>query len=299
MNAPSAQTTEQLRECQQLTRQVCAELGNSQDFISALKTVLKALKNFAACEAAAIRLRHDGDYPCYLWDGFPDAFIKQEYSLLRCDSAGNPIPELDGKGFELECMCGIIIRGRAKPACAFFTPGGSFWTNSTTDLMATSTEQDRQVWTRDYCNACGYESVALVPLKARNQTLGLLQLNDHHRDRFAFELIEHLELLAAQIALAAWGEALNARLQQTVMMNGKLHRLLSVCSHCHRIKNSHGRWHSFESYLTSHVKMRVSHGLCPVCAKERYPDLHLATNNDLDQVVDFPSPEAPPPDKPK
>ena len=72
--------------------------------------------------------------------------------------------------------CGNVICGRIDAKQPFFTAAGSFWTNSTTKLLATTTEQERQARTRNRCNGEGYESVALVPLRHGSATLGLAQV---------------------------------------------------------------------------------------------------------------------------
>ena len=52
------------------------------------------------------------------------------------------------------------------------------------------------------CNAEGYESVALVPLRVGEETLGLLQLNAIRPDRFTLETVEIWERLADHLAVA-------------------------------------------------------------------------------------------------
>ena len=99
--------------------------------------------------------------------------VKDGKDILR-DSKGNPV---------LECMCGNIIQGRFDPKLDFFTKGGSFWSNCTTDLLASTTEEDRQARTRNRCNGEGYESVALIPIKSKGVTVGLLQLNDKEKNK--------------------------------------------------------------------------------------------------------------------
>ena len=99
-------------------------------------------------------------------------------------------------------MCGNIICGRFDPAKPFFTPQGSFWTNGTTELLATTTDADRQARTRNRCNGEGYESVALIALRAGQQNLGLLQLNDRRKGRFSRESIALWERLAGYLAVA-------------------------------------------------------------------------------------------------
>ena len=99
-------------------------------------------------------------------------------------------------------MCGNVICGRFDPSKPFFTARGSFWTNCTTELLATTTEADRQARTRNRCNGEGYESVALIALRVGEDRLGLLQLNDHRKDRFTAERIALWERLAGYLAVA-------------------------------------------------------------------------------------------------
>ena len=56
--------------------------------------------------------------------------------------------------------------------------------------------------TRNCCNAVGYESVALIPLRAREGVIGLFQFNDHRRGRFTAERVAFLEGLVNYTAIA-------------------------------------------------------------------------------------------------
>lgn len=56
-------------------------------------------------------------------------------------------------------------------------------------MLATTTDTNRQTRTRNRCNSVGYESVALIPLRSANETFGLIQLNDHREGRFTPELM--------------------------------------------------------------------------------------------------------------
>ena len=109
-----------------------------------------------------------------------------------CDPDGNPV---------LQCMCGNVLCGRFNPAKPFFTARGSFWSNCTTDLLASTTDADRQASTRNRCNGEGYESVALVALRVGQTTYGLLQINDKRKDRFTPRRIALLEWLADNLAV--------------------------------------------------------------------------------------------------
>ena len=155
----------------------------------------------SGCEAVGIRLKDDDDYPYYEAHGFPQGFLHAENQLCTRDEAGAVIR--DGDGYPVcECMCGNVICGRFDPSKPFFTARGSFWTNCTTELLASTSEADRQARTRNRCNGEGYESVALIALTVGKDRLGLLQLNDRCKGRFTAERIALWERLAGYLAVA-------------------------------------------------------------------------------------------------
>jgi PAS domain S-box-containing protein len=172
--------------------------GSGPDMIP---KILDAVREFTGMEAVAIRLGEGPDYPYYTTRGFPASHIKAESRLCAPGPDGKPL--LDGKGDPVvECICGNVIRGRTDPSLPFFTRGGSFWSNSTTDLLATATEEQLGSPFRNRCNTEGYESVALVPLRSGDEIIGLIQLNDRRRDRFTPDLIRFFEELGSSIGIA-------------------------------------------------------------------------------------------------
>ena len=118
------------------------------------------------------------------------AFAQKMKKNLIFDEYGNPL---------LECMCGNVLNGRFDPKLPYFTEKGSFWTNSTTQLLETTTEKERQSRTRNMCNYSGYESVALIPMRTSNTTLGLIQMNDPRENMFTLEKIETYEAVADRV----------------------------------------------------------------------------------------------------
>jgi PAS domain S-box-containing protein len=154
----------------------------------------------SGCEAVGIRLKDGDDYPYHEARGFPPEFFEMENSLCARDAAGNIIRDSGGDPY-IECMCGNVIIGRVDPSKPFFSPGGSFWANSTTRLLATTSDADRQTHTRNRCNGEGYESVALIPLKFGAERMGLLQLNDRREGMFSPEVIAQWERLAGYLAV--------------------------------------------------------------------------------------------------
>jgi PAS domain S-box-containing protein len=186
---------------EQLSRDILSSLNHRGGATDAIRDILCLVKESTEIEAAGIRLRAGDDFPYFQTNGFPDHFVELERSLCARDEAGRLRRDSEGNVL-LECMCGNIIRGRTDPKQPFFTPGGSFWSNGTTDLLASTTEEDRQARTRNRCNGEGYESVALIPLRSNGDIIGLLQLNDHRRNQFTLEMIQFFEGLGASIGIA-------------------------------------------------------------------------------------------------
>jgi PAS domain S-box-containing protein len=155
----------------------------------------------SGCEAVGIRLSRGEDYPYYETAGFPNEHVLLENKLCDYENDGQPIRDAIGIPI-LECMCGNVIRGHFDPTKPFFTRWGSFWTNSSTELLADTTEEDRLARTRNRCNGKGYESVALIPIQSGDVTFGLIQMNDRRKDMFSIGNIERWERLAAYLAIA-------------------------------------------------------------------------------------------------
>lgn len=184
-----------------LTARILDRLNQLEGITDAIKDILFMVRDFTGFEAVAIRLKDGDDYPYYIANGFPEFFVEAERNLCHYNAEGEPDRDADGNVL-LECMCGNVIAGRTDPKYSFFTKGGSFWTNSTTQLLASTTDEDRQARTRNRCNASGYESVALIPLTSEAHPVGLIQFNDHRKGMFTLDLIEFFERIGNSIGIA-------------------------------------------------------------------------------------------------
>lgn len=171
------------------------------DTIELIQAVTTFFQQQSGCEAVGIRLREDEDYPYFEYRGFSEEFILAENCLCSRDSNGSVIRDHFGNPV-IECMCGNVICGRFDPAKSFFTVNGSFWSNCTTELLASTSDGDRQARTRNRCNGEGYESVALIPLYTGDERLGLLQLNDRRKGIFSTSSIALWERLTASLSVA-------------------------------------------------------------------------------------------------
>jgi PAS domain S-box-containing protein len=188
------------QESQDLAVRILALLNRQVVGLDAIREILGMVREFTGFEAVGIRLRDGEDFPYFETQGFPAHFVEAENSLCSRTQSGEIMRDSAGKPV-LECMCGNVIEGRTDPSFPFFTQGGSFWSNSTTELLATTSEEDRQARTRDRCNGEGYESVALIPLRADREIIGLLQLNDSRKNCFTLDMIGFFEGIGASIGI--------------------------------------------------------------------------------------------------
>jgi hypothetical protein len=97
---------------------------------------------------------------------------------------------------------------------------------------------------------------------------GFFVLREHARlqQRLADEIAERTRAQAQQERLI--GE-LRAALANVKILRG----LLPICASCKKIRDDRGYWNQLESYIHEHSEAEFSHGICPDCVRELYPDL--------------------------
>ena len=64
---------------------------------------------------------------------------------------------------------------------------------------------------------------------------------------------------------------LKARVRTHLQLR-QLRSLLPICMHCHSIREDNGQWERIDLYINQHTGVDFSHGICPKCLKQYYPD---------------------------
>ena len=155
----------------------------------------------SGCEAVGIRLKEDDRYPYFETKGIPQEFALADTSL--CGHGRTDVPAGGEKSCPtIGCICSDVIQGRIDTSKPFNTAAGSFWTNSTTELLAASGEEERQGRLLNRCSKEGYESIALIPLRVGQRPLGLIQMKDRRKGRFSPESIALAERVAGYLSVA-------------------------------------------------------------------------------------------------
>ncbi len=79
-------------------------------------------------------------------------------------------------------------------------------------------------------------------------------------------------MVELQQALANRVQELETALAEVRTLSG----LLPICAGCKRIRDDRGYWQQVDAYLHAHTNVKITHGICPKCARELYPDLFNA-----------------------
>lgn len=68
-------------------------------------------------------------------------------------------------------------------------------------------------------------------------------------------------------------EKKNEELQMALTEVKTLSGLFPICASCKKIRDDTGYWNQIESYISERSEAKFSHGICPECLEELYPDL--------------------------
>ena len=67
-------------------------------------------------------------------------------------------------------------------------------------------------------------------------------------------------------------ERLISELREALTKVKQLSGLLPMCACCKKIRDDKGYWNQLEAYISDHSEADFSHGICPECVKEHYPE---------------------------
>ncbi len=174
-----------------------------------------------------LRLQEGDDYPFVSAVGYSEEFLQAENTLAARYPDGGLCRDADGT-VSLECTCGLVVTGKADPENPLFTTGGSAWTNDSLPFLDVPPEDDPRLNPRNRCIHVGFLSIALIPLRAGDEILGLLHLADRRTDRFTPESIRFFEGIGASIGVALLGKRAEEALRESQEHLREAHRLAHI-----------------------------------------------------------------------
>ena len=87
-------------------------------------------------------------------------------------------------------------------------------------------------------------------------------------------LISHRNQLNRRIQYFIWIEEkqLSLDLQKALAEIKTLRGIIPICANCKKIRDDKGFWNQLEAFIHEHSDAEFSHGICPQCAAELYPE---------------------------
>ncbi len=90
---------------------------------------------------------------------------------------------------------------------------------------------------------------------------------DHSELRARIEVGRRLAEM--QDALVSKVEELNHALEHIKTLRG----IVPICANCKKIRDDQGYWNQLELYVREHTEAEFSHGFCPDCLNDLYPEV--------------------------
>lgn len=184
--------------------EILAILSAQPPIQEASEQIVSALKREIGFDAVGLRLSEGSDYPFAAATGYSEEFLRTENTLSSHFPHGWPCPDKHGL-VKLGCTCGLVLEGNTDPTSPLYTPGGSVWTNDLHALENLLREEDRldsRMNPRIRCVEAGFQSLALVPLRAGDEIIGLLHIADRSKNRFTQDSIRFFEGISTSIGIA-------------------------------------------------------------------------------------------------
>ena len=70
-------------------------------------------------------------------------------------------------------------------------------------------------------------------------------------------------------------QIVNKDLSEALSQVKRLTGLIPMCARCKSVRDDAGYWKEIEAYIGEHSEALCSHGICPPCATELYPELKI------------------------
>lgn len=123
--------------------------------------------------------------------------------------------------------------------------------------------------------------LTLYARKKATRLMGSAETNQSRLEKVTVILTLVGVFLCVLIAFIATTRALKSekmllneknKLQKALDEIKTLRGIIPICSHCKQIRDDEGMWKRIEEYIHANSEASFSHGICPDCLKEHYPE---------------------------
>lgn len=145
---------------------------------------------------------------------------------------------------------------------------GSYYLEKSGDVLhcVHATSADEGCGKAPACRQCVIRSAVNSSLKgqtvARERTKAKLLVNG---------AAQEIELLVTTAPFGYENRKLALLIFEDITELSMLRSILPICSNCKKIRDDHDYWNSLESYFNMNLGIDFTHGICPDCIREFYP----------------------------
>jgi PAS domain S-box-containing protein len=170
-----------------------------------LDSTVEVVRNWSGCEFAGIRIKDaDGNIPYESYVGFDKDFLALENALhIGSD----------------KCICmRAIQQDFQRQEREFISAGGSFCCNDSPAFLKGLSQQDRKEY-RGNCIKRGFQSIAVIPIRYRNEVFGAIHIADYKKGMVHLQNIYFIETTISPLI----GEAIHRFNAESELEKYRLH----------------------------------------------------------------------------
>jgi signal transduction histidine kinase len=183
--------------------------------IDLLREIAKMVLDFSECDTVELRVRREGQ--CFRCEATHRAAQPVTLEVTRCHRQDeNALLACARKGNEVDELCRMVVKRQFPSSSPSFAKGGSFWTGNLKRSPPSLLGLDGGVGKQVVRGAGRYLSLAIIPLTAMEETIGLLQLRSKRKDFFRESEIECYESVAQTVGLALVSQLAHASLRERI-----------------------------------------------------------------------------------
>jgi signal transduction histidine kinase len=213
------------RDFRGLADQVLRYAGTDVPPVDFLRGITQMLLDFSGCGAVELRVKKEDT--CYRCEGRRGRPLTVAMTRRRPEE-GSALLVCAGDASGLEDVCRAVVARRRRGSASSFTAYGSFWTGDAKRALPREAGSNGRASAKSRGEQLAYPSVAVVPLVAADETIGLVLLKSKRRDYFSEGEIRSYEEVAQTLGLALLSRLAHTALQERVKELTCLYHLVQL-----------------------------------------------------------------------
>jgi two-component system NtrC family sensor kinase len=213
------------RDFRGLADQVLRYAGTDVPPVDFLRGITQMLLDFSGCGAVELRVKKEDT--CYRCEGRPARPFTVAMTRRKPEE-GSALLACDRDPGRLGEVCRAVVERKRRGPARSFTAYGSFWTGDAKRVLPREAGANGRASARSRGEQPAYPSVAVVPLVAADETIGLVLLKSKRRDYFSEGEIRSYEEVAQTLGLALLSRLAHTALQERVKELTCLYHLVQL-----------------------------------------------------------------------